>query len=340
MKKMNINVDLVKGTGIILVMIGHSGMFTFIKDNTLLTTIIYSFHMPLFFIIAGFFMKDKVDLVKLVKRLLFPFIIASVFWVFIASFLVQLPTYFRSHELYPYNYDFILQLKKFLKAIFFATRVDIIGTGLWFLVALFVGRIIWYFLHGLLKLKITFWYILVVFSLNYLLYKYLTLNETYFYWMWPQSILTYFFMLIGNYYYVQNYTSKTGYLDVIILGVITSFIILSNGRIDISSFKLNNYSSFIFVAISGFIIVYKISFLVKEYSNLIKKFLLWCGKESLNILLVHPFLLAIIPYVLMANFNIKDVYSRLEYLLLIYLLVFIIVYLYRKLRIYIGGKKN
>ena len=334
MSKKVLNVDLVKGIGIILVMIGHSGMFLFIKDKVLLNTLIYSFHMPLFFIVAGFFMKDKVSLKKSVKRLLIPFLIVSIFWVFIASFLVQLPTY-----LYPYSYDFMLQLKKFLKAIFFATRVDIIGTGLWFLVALFMGRILWYVFHDVLKLKVTLLHIFVVFVANYLLYRYLTLDEKYFYWMWPQAILTYFFMLIGNYYYKKNFVEKTGYLDVIIIGVLSVFLIISNGRVDMSSFKLNNYFTYIFVSLSAFFIIYKFSFLIDNHLKLFKKLLLWCGKESLNIFLVHPFLLAIVPYILMANFNVKDVYSRPEYLVFIYGMVFLTVYLYEKLKGYLSQRK-
>jgi len=339
MNKKVVNVDLVKGIGIILVMIGHSGMFLFIKDKALLNTIIYSFHMPLFFIVAGFFMKDKVNIKKSIKRLLVPFLIASVFWVFIASFLVQLPTYFRSQELYPYTYDFMVQFKKFLKAIFFATRVDIIGTGLWFLVALFMGRMLWYILHDILKINVTLLHIFVVFVVNYLLYRYLTLDEKYFYWMWPQAILTYFFMLIGNYFYRKNFVEETGYLDVIILGAITTFIIISNGRVDMSSFKFKNYFSFIFIATTAFVVIYKATFLIEKHSKPFKKFLLWCGKESLNIFLVHPFLLAIVPYILMANLNVKDVFSRPEFLVLIYGLVFLTVYLYNKLKGYISQRK-
>lgn len=328
-KNINLNVSLVKGIGILLVMLGHSGMFIFIKEKTFFNVFIYSFHMPLFFIVAGFFMKDKVNLKITVKRLLVPFLLASVFWVFIASFLVQLPTYYRSHELYPYSYDFFLQFKKFYKAILFATRIDIVGTGLWFLVALFVSRILWYIFHYLLKIKITIWYIFIVFVLNYLLHHYLDIPETYYYWMWPQSILAYLFMLIGNYYYKREIVEKTSYIDVLILAIVTFFIIKWNGRIDMSSFSFNNYFAFIFVSISAFVIIYKLSFLLLKHFKVFKKLLLWCGQESLNIFLVHPFLLAIIPYILTANFNIKEVYSKTEYLILIYIMVFMVVYFYR-----------
>lgn len=338
MNKNVLNIDIVKGFAIILVMIGHSGMFLFIKDKALLNSIIYSFHMPLFFIVAGFFMKEKVSFKKAIKRLLVPFFIASIFWIFIASFLVQLPTYFRSQELYPYSYDFILQFEKFLKAIFFATRIDIVGTGLWFLIALFVGRLLWFVFQDLLKLKVTVWYILIVLVINFLLYNYLTLAQTHFYWMFPQSILAYLFMLFGNYYYKNNFVEKTTHLDVFVLAVITFFVIKWNGRIDMSSFAFNNYAAFIFIAISAFVIIYKCSFLIEQKSRLFGTFLIWAGKRSLNIFLVHPFLLAIVPYILIANFDIKDVLSRHEYLLLIYALVFLIVYLYEKLKIAIKNR--
>ena len=42
-------IDIVKGIGIFLVVLGH--------QNTILTQEIYSFHMPLFFFLSGIFIK-------------------------------------------------------------------------------------------------------------------------------------------------------------------------------------------------------------------------------------------------------------------------------------------
>lgn len=327
------SVDIVKGIAIILVMIGHSTMFNNIKDLTLLNVFIYSFHMPLFFIVGGFFLKDTINLKKVSKRLLMPFFLASIFWVFVASFLVQLPTYFRSAELYPLKYSFIEQAIKFLKAVFFATRIDIVGTGLWFLVALFFGRVIWYLLHTVLKLKVSLGYLLIIFGVNVLIYYYLSLPESRFYWMWPQSILAYLFLLFRNYFYKSNAINKFSFLDVFVLSIISVFIIKWNGRVDMASFKLNNYFAFMLTAVFAFIIIYKLSFFIEKYSKLLKPFLTWCGKHSLSIFLVHPFLLAIVPYILMANFNVKDVYSRIEYLFFIYLLILFTVYLYERIKL-------
>lgn len=46
-------IDVLKGIGIILVVIGHSGCPNLLKD------FIYSFHMPLFFIASGYFFNEN-----------------------------------------------------------------------------------------------------------------------------------------------------------------------------------------------------------------------------------------------------------------------------------------
>ena len=45
--------DIVKGIGIILMVVGHSGAPAYIHD------IIYTFHMPLFFICSGWFFSER-----------------------------------------------------------------------------------------------------------------------------------------------------------------------------------------------------------------------------------------------------------------------------------------
>ena len=69
--------DLLKGIGILLVMVGH------IEIPQTLRTIIYSFHMPLFFFVSGCFFKEvslKVFFKKKWQQLLIP-------WLFFAAIL-------------------------------------------------------------------------------------------------------------------------------------------------------------------------------------------------------------------------------------------------------------
>ena len=74
--KRNSDLDILKGIGIVLVILGHQylpiGHF------------IYSFHMPLFFLISGYlyYKKEiKESLVKDFRRLIIPYFIGCVFVV-------------------------------------------------------------------------------------------------------------------------------------------------------------------------------------------------------------------------------------------------------------------
>ena len=55
--------DILKGVGILLVMIGHA-----ISTNSIVYNLIYGFHMPLFFFCSGFFFKDR-QLMKVLLRM-------------------------------------------------------------------------------------------------------------------------------------------------------------------------------------------------------------------------------------------------------------------------------
>ena len=55
--------DYVRGMAILLVVLGH--MYN-VEDP--IRILIYSFHMPLFFIISGFFAKNDIGLLELIKK--------------------------------------------------------------------------------------------------------------------------------------------------------------------------------------------------------------------------------------------------------------------------------
>ena len=78
-----IDIDIAKGIGILLVVFGHS-ISPVMGSNSLLNaiyTVIYSFHMPLFFFVSGYFSKkllscdDKLKSIKdKAQRLLIPYV--------------------------------------------------------------------------------------------------------------------------------------------------------------------------------------------------------------------------------------------------------------------------
>ena len=111
-------------------------------------------------------------------------------------------------------------------------------------------------------------------------------------------------------------------LDTLLLLILSFFLIKMNGRIDFSIYNFNNLFLFYINSILGFIIIYRLSILIGKYSEVVKNFFIWLGKNSLNIFLFHPFFLSIVPYILIANLNQKEVYNKPEYLILIYVVIF------------------
>lgn len=69
----NLYVDFMKGGGILLVVLGHSPFtgYPYFKE------FIFSFHMPLFFILSGYFHNSEINVNKLMKTLLRPYLLTS-----------------------------------------------------------------------------------------------------------------------------------------------------------------------------------------------------------------------------------------------------------------------
>ena len=78
MENRDVTFDMIKGIGMLLMLIGH-----YIPNVDWLHQIIYSFHMPLFFIVAGYFSKPPQNgclqsIKKNARRLLLPFVITQI----------------------------------------------------------------------------------------------------------------------------------------------------------------------------------------------------------------------------------------------------------------------
>lgn len=124
-------VDSLKGFAVILVVLGHI--------SSPLSSLIYSFHMPLFFIASGFFLNPtnelKSEIIKSFKRLFKPFFIYLTLG-FIIEFLKR---FYLDREQ--------LKFEDFIGALIYMDYDRLLGTYafvLWFLPALFIGKTIIY----------------------------------------------------------------------------------------------------------------------------------------------------------------------------------------------------
>ncbi len=132
-------VDIAKAFSIIAVVIGHLNGIP-----ALLNQFIFSFHVPLFFIMSGYFIKDSTDIKKSVKKdakgLLLPYAVACLIIILIAGVLAFL----RDESIFE-------AVKKWTLASLYGSggpTIQGLGIGwigaLWFLLALFFAKLIIY----------------------------------------------------------------------------------------------------------------------------------------------------------------------------------------------------
>ena len=129
-------VDTLKFIGILSVILGHI--------NFPLNGFIYTWHMPLFFMISGFFIKFEISfkdfVVKNFKRLMIPYFIFSIIGLF-AEIL-------KRHLLHRDALDYTHEIKGIFIDMDFTGLCNTYAFVLWFLPALFFARIFLYFIKN------------------------------------------------------------------------------------------------------------------------------------------------------------------------------------------------
>lgn len=253
-----------KGIAILCVILGHI-------PNAPESKLIYSFHMPLFFIVAGYFFKPdnkyKARFIKDTKRLLLPYyavIFALTFYTVIVHTVI--------------NSDYG-QIESFLSLYVYS------GTPAWFLVGLFWCRtfsnIIYTNIHTLYAELL----LLIIAICAYLFHE-----RTHIYL--PFAILQ---GLFGMMFYSVGHMIKK-YVKHINLLICVPTIVVWLGcyrycNLDISFLTVSNFPLMYIVAISGTLSIYFISMAISKINtpilNLISKYLAWCGVVSLVILCAH-----------------------------------------------------
>ena len=133
----NETVDVSRGLGILLVVLGHNWIVT--HDSGEVFRIIFSFHVPLFFFLSGIYLSPSVRIGTIAKRkassLLKPY--------FFILFLVALGEFFSARGLTVDN----------IFGIFFATGQSIYWEPMWFLPHLFLTTIFLCYILSFLKIN-------------------------------------------------------------------------------------------------------------------------------------------------------------------------------------------
>lgn len=188
------HIDIAKGIGIILVVVGHTA------THIGLEKVIYQFHMPLFFILSGVFFKEinmqfpQAFMINKLRRLYIPYVINGLmlFFVFLGiSFLVWEDT----------GWSFLGGLK-YMVLIICGIGSSPLGGAFWFLRALFIVCLLFSLLNwqiNKIKTKYNKSFILFGFVFSFLIMGYYT-NQLY---NISSSFVALFFYYIG-YLYAKN----------------------------------------------------------------------------------------------------------------------------------------
>lgn len=259
-------VDTAKGIGVIMVIIGH---LWYSSNIPIINTIIYSFHVPMFFILSGYVYKhnDNQTNIEFIKkkaiRLLFP--------SFLFILLVMPLHIFMSIKNNNFNLWYILS------DMFFLRGKVISGLAYWFFIVTFEVMVVERLLSVAKKnIKAKFLIAFLSFFIEYVLYHFdISINL----FGINKAIIAFGFFTLGNALYDVSVTkvflyNKIGnYKNLFFLVCFVVWLtagVLFNGKVSMYAMELNKYWLFIISAISGSLLFFKICTIIDKYISIFR----------------------------------------------------------------------
>lgn len=275
-------VDVAKGIGIVLVIYGHVG-----KD--IFTTWIYTFHVPLFFFLSGYFFnpdkKPREFFLSKAKGLLLPYITLG-----IPLFLINLRFGFDPLELLK---SYIIQQR---------------ASTLWFIAALFMQFVIAYVLYNTISQTLLRWGVVLSLSIVGIVLWRIGINSLP--WNIDVSIITLPFFCFGHYlrtntkfveitHSIPSIKSIAFFMLINIVGT-TIMCNIPYPTIDLCSSHFSFEPLAYFTALTGILAVCLIS--CKYYS----KFAAYIGRNSLVFFVWQQDIAIMTISILMKNLHISN----------------------------------
>ena len=325
-------IDIARGIAIILMVLGH------VIDVSLSRNFIFSFHMPLFIIISGFFYKDdswKNAIVKGIKKLIIPYIIC----IIITDILLAI---------FNRNIEYI-NVIDFLKQIFFSYAFSGIFTffnakplsHLWFFPLLLLTKLIFKYdktvcknefqMLALITFEVYIGYIFGVFRI-------------FLPWSFDVALYSLIFYYFGYLLKKYNILEKI-FSNKSVLALLTTIWLLGMclNSIELATRRYPGGIWCAIVAICGSVVVIYISKLIDNRLKNISKILKWYGKNSCWIILLHFMEKELINYDFLNVFSNKGYVCFIEFICKIIIITFfmvMIVKIKKNINGRIGVKQN
>ena len=321
----SVSLDFAKGIGVLLVVYAHTVYFEPIL------TIVYSFHMPLFFVISGILFNEKKYtsfsnfIIHRMKTILLPFIVFLCVSFCLTSVLSVISNGFSLELLFNYFITF--------GKLLFANNSEpfsiVHNEPLWFLPCLFLVECIYYFIS---KIKNKFIFCSVIATL-YITGWILSNNAVHVFLPWNlcATLMAVSFYVIGHcarrrFFFVDSSEYLPKRITCVIISLISIaiciLIALINGKISLGHNVVNNGILFFITGISGSVSVLSVSIIVKKSQTLIS----YLGRNSLSIMGIHMLIVSILHFLLQKFFSISNAIfeDKIEVAFLFFLLVLLI----------------
>ncbi len=227
--------DYAKGIGILLVILGHIYGNNNDINRKIISVFIYSFHMPLFFIISGILIKynnekfEKKLFYKMFCKILVPYLLFS-----FIKIIDNVVTYKLGFN------NFILNcLDTFL-----GLGIDV----LWFLPALFIGKSLFLIFNYYINNKYIRLTIIIMF---FLISMFITEKHSILLIILARSIIALGFITIGYYLYEFIISKNIIIIYLIFLLIIQVIFSKMNGFVDLNNLVFNNKFLYLFNSLNG-----------------------------------------------------------------------------------------
>ncbi len=279
-------IDVAKGIGIILVVFAHVNYTPFLLEY------IYSFHMPLFFVLAGLvFDKERYSffaefLKRRVKNLICPYILFALISVLFECAINIYGNGFSS--------DTETALWEGLTGVVLSRgSADFFNAPLWFVLCLFTVEIIYYFISKLKPCYIVILCVSLVAFGWFLESEHFVFDNKILPWSIDSGLFALGFYALGNLIsdkFKEKIAflsgSKNKYLICLVIVVLSLAVgiplAMANGKVSLGSKILNNGFILYLTGIIGTLLVIGLAVLLNR-----SRFLVWCGQNSFYIMAVH-----------------------------------------------------
>lgn len=284
--------DVLKGFGILAVVVGHSGAPSFIEH------FVYSFHMPLFFLISGLLVKKeyildlKLFLKKRVKSLYMPFIKWTAIFILLHNVFFYCGLIDSSHG-YGGSVNHLYSLSEiFLKIVVAALTMfqveDFLGT-FWFIKSLFVGGVLTLLCFSLFKVNclkkgilvgVLLWLLAGIF----IPFSQFDLIKKFGYILGYREFLAATFITIG-----LVIKQKQEVLDNKIIFIASLIVFVICQLVPGMSFSQDYYSWCVIPpsGLSGFIVFYRVSIWLCDIFRNFAKVFSFLGNKSFYVMMFH-----------------------------------------------------